>query len=110
MLKYLLEKEFKQFFRNKALPKMAVVMPFMAILIFPLVANFEIKNINLAVIDNDKSSTSRELVQKIAAGGYFSISEVAASYADALRGVELDRSDIIMEIPAQLERNRPKGG
>ncbi len=44
MLKYLLEKEFKQFFRNKALPKMAVVMPFMAILIFPLVANFEIKN------------------------------------------------------------------
>jgi len=110
MLKYLLEKEFKQFFRNKALPKMAVVMPFMAILIFPLVANFEIKNINLAVIDNDKSSTSRELVQKIAAGGYFSISEVAASYADALRGVELDRSDIIMEIPAQLERNLQREG
>ncbi|OJV19797.1 MAG: ABC transporter permease [Bacteroidetes bacterium 41-46] len=110
MLKYLLEKEFKQFFRNKALPKMAVIMPFMAILIFPLVANFEIKNISLAVVDNDKSSTSRELIQKVAAGGYFSISEVASTYTHALRSVELDKSDIIMEIPAHLERDLQREG
>ena len=110
MLKYLLEKEFKQFFRNKALPKMAVVMPFMAILIFPLVANFEIKNINLAVVDNDKSTTSRALVQKIAAGGYFSISQVAATHNEAMRGIELNKSDIILEIPVNLESDLQREG
>jgi ABC-2 type transport system permease protein len=110
MLKYLLEKEFKQFFRNKALPKMAVIMPFMAILIFPLVANFEIKNINLAIVDHDKSSTSRQLIEKVAAGGYFTISDVAESYAEAMNGIEVNRSDIILEIPARLENDLQREG
>lgn len=110
MLKYLLEKEFKQFFRNKALPKMAVIMPFMTILIFPLVANFEIKNINLAVVDHDKSTTSRSLVQKVASGGYFRISDVAESNAEAMTGIELNKSDIILEIPPNLERDLQREG
>lgn len=110
MLKYLLEKEFKQFFRNKALPKIAVVMPFMAILIFPLVANFEIKNINLTVVDNDKSTISRELTEKVRSGGYFRISEVADNYQEAMRGIELNTSDMILEIPAHFERDIVKEG
>lgn len=110
MLKYLLEKEFKQFFRNKALPKMAIIMPFMTILIFPLVANFEIKNINLAVVDHDKSTTSRSLVQKVASGGYFRISDVAESNAEAMTGIELNKSDIILEIPPNLERDLQREG
>ena len=110
MLKYLLEKEFKQFFRNKALPKMAVIMPFMAILIFPLVANFEIKNINLTVVDNDKSTTSAGLINKVISGGYFRLVEVAGSYSEAIRGVELNKSDIILEIPSHLERDLTREG
>ena len=105
ILKYLLEKEFKQFFRNRALPKMAVVMPFMAMLVFPLVANFEIKNINLSVVDNDKSTYSQHLIQKIGSSDYFRISEVPETYTQAIRGVELDRSDIILIIPPHFERD-----
>lgn len=65
MLKYLIEKEFKQFFRNKFLPRMVIMLPFMALLIFPLVANFEIKNVKLIVVDNDKSPLSNQLIKKI---------------------------------------------
>jgi ABC-2 type transport system permease protein len=108
MLKYLLEKEFKQFFRSSSLPRMVVVMPFMAVLIFPLVANFEIKNINLAVVDNDKSTYSQQLVQKVSSSGYFRISDVSDSYPQALRSVELNKSDIILEIPPHFERDLAK--
>ncbi len=105
MLKYLLEKEFKQFFRNRALPKMVVMMPLVVVLILPMVANFEIKNLDLTVVDNDKSPLSQKLVSKVTSSGYFRFAEVRGSFTEALRGVELNRSDIILEIPANFERD-----
>ncbi len=104
MLKYLLEKEFKQFRRNSFLPRMVIMFPFMVMMIFPLVANFEVKNINLSLIDLDKSSYSRELVQKIQSSGYFRITHVGDNYKTALETLEADKSDIILEIPANFER------
>ncbi|HOS16362.1 MAG TPA: hypothetical protein PKX15_05080, partial [Bacteroidales bacterium] len=65
MLKYLLEKEFKQFLRNRFLPKFAIIFPFAILSIFPLVTNTEIKNIRLCVVDNDKSGYAYRLTEKI---------------------------------------------
>jgi ABC-2 type transport system permease protein len=104
MLKYLLEKEFKQFFRNNFLPKLVTIFPFAILLIFPLVANMDVKNINLSIVDNDRSGYSRELIHKIASSGYFSVTNVAGTYTEALSDLEKDRSDIILEIPGRFER------
>jgi len=104
VLRYLLEKEFKQFFRNSFLPRMVIMFPMTALLIYPLVANFEIRNINLSLVDHDKSSYSQELVQKIQSSGYFRITDVSDTYMQALKSVELDRSDLILEIPSGFER------
>jgi len=104
MLKYLLEKEFKQFKQNSFLPKLVVVFPFVALLIFPLVANFEINNINVSIVDNDNSEYSRELIQKINSSEYFNLREITSSYSQSLKNVELNKSDIILEIPSQFEK------
>ncbi|AOW09859.1 ABC transporter permease [Flavobacterium gilvum] len=105
MLKFLLEKEFKQILRNSFLPRLIVAYPLMAILVFPLATNFEVKNINLCVIDNDHSSYSRQLIQKVASGGYFRLTEIAPNYNQALKSIETDKSDIILEIPPYFERD-----
>ncbi|MBA4310844.1 MAG: ABC transporter permease [Chlorobiaceae bacterium] len=105
MLKFLLEKEFKQFFRNRFLPRLVVIFPFVALLIFPLVANFEIKNINLSIIDNDKSSYSQSLIQKIQSSGYFRITDVSETYDGALKNIEINEADIIIEIPNNFEKD-----
>jgi len=105
MLRYLLEKEFKQFFRNSFLPRLVVVFPLTALLIFPLAANFDIENINLSVVDQDKSPFSSSLVQKIQASGYFRVSNVSSNFQQALASIESDESDIILEIPPNFERN-----
>ena len=99
ILRYLLEKEFKQIKRNTFLPRLIVGLPIVAILIYPLVANFEINNINLSIIDYDKGSYARLLVQKVQASGYFRITHVGEDYEESLRSVEADESDIILEIP-----------
>ena len=65
MLRYLLEKEFKQFIRNSFLPKLIILLPFMATLIFPLAANFDVKDIRISIIDHDHSTYSHQLIEKI---------------------------------------------
>jgi len=110
MLKYLIEKEFKQFFRNTFLPKIVIALPFFATLIFPLVANYDIKNINLSIVDNDKSSYSSQLIRKIESSGYFRITDVSSTYSSALKSIEENNSDIILEIPNHFEVDIVKEG
>jgi ABC-2 type transport system permease protein len=45
------------------------------LLILPLAANYQIKNINLAVVDNDHSQYSQILINKITSSGYFRLKE-----------------------------------
>ena len=105
MLKYLLEKEFKQIRRNKFLPRMVFVMPFVALAIFPLVANFSIKNINLSIVDNNHSTYSKRIIEKVISSGYFQLTNVSNNYSDALNSVELDKADVILEIPPRFEED-----
>jgi len=105
MLRYLIEKEFKQIRRNTFIPRLIVMMPLVAMIVFPYAANFDVKNINLSIIDNDKSSYSQELIQKVQSSGYFRISDVSGTYEEALKSVEADRSDVILEIPLNFERD-----
>lgn len=105
ILKYLIEKEFRQIKRNKFLPRAVFGMPFFALAIFPLVANFAIRDINLAVVDRSHSDYSTELIQKVTASGYFQLVSVSDNYSTALREVELDHADIILEIPPRFEED-----
>ncbi len=105
MLTYLLEKEFKQFFRNAFLPRVAVVLPFAAMLIFPLVANFEINNINLCIADLDQSPASGRLVRKVGSSGYFRITGIAENHTEALKEIEQNKADVLLEIPPGFGTN-----
>jgi ABC-2 type transport system permease protein len=103
MLKYLVEKEFKQIFRNPILPRVIIVLPFVILALFPMVANFEIRDLKLSIVDNDHSDYSSDLVQKIAASRYFEITDASENYTDALKSIELNDADIILEIPSDFE-------
>lgn len=104
-LGFLIEKEFKQFFRNSFLPRMLIGFPIMAILVIPWVANMEIKNVNLSVLDFDKSTLSNELITKIQAGSYFNIIHNATSFDSAKECIYRGACDIIIEIPNDFEAN-----
>ena len=77
MLKYLLEKEFKQILRNKFLSKLIFVLPVTTIVIFPFVTNQDVQDVKLAVVDQDRSPLSERLVQKASDSGYFRLADVS---------------------------------
>lgn len=109
-LKFLLQKEFRQAFRDKSILVMIFAMPTIQLLIMPLAANFDVKNVNLAIVDNDHSSYSQKLITKIGSSGYFNITATPVSYKQALPYIEKEKADVIMEIPYGFERNLVKEG
>lgn len=104
-LKFLLQKEFRQIFRNKALLPLLFVVPIVQLLILPLAADYEVKNINIAIVDHDHSTYSQKLVSKIGASGYFKLTDYTNGFNEAFRQIETDQADLILEIPQGFERN-----
>ncbi|MGL4852974.1 MAG: ABC transporter permease [Phocaeicola sp.] len=104
MLRFLLEKEFKQLLRNSFIPRIIVLMPTIMLLIMPWAANQEIKELKLSIVDNDHSSYSERFTQKVTASGYFRLTDISSSNEQALESVEASRSDAILEIQPNFER------
>ncbi|MDR0742977.1 MAG: ABC transporter permease [Tannerella sp.] len=105
MLKYLLEKEFKQFFRNRFLPRLTVLFPVMVMLVIPWITTMDIKNIRVVVADSDRSAYSEQLVRDIDASSYFILEGVFDSYDAALMKIEYGLADAIVEIPYGFEKD-----
>lgn len=109
MIKFLIEKEFKQLLRNSFLPKLVLIFPCMIMLLMPWAVSLEIKNVQLNMVDNDHSPISQRLVNKIASSTYFRLMEVPVSYQAGLKNVELGTADIVLEIPRHFERDWMNG-
>lgn len=104
MIKYLIEKEFKQLFRNAFMPKLIFIFPCIIMILMPWAVNLEIKNINLNIVDNDHSALSRRLVDKIGASTYFHLTMLPDTYEEALYSIEAGSADVILEIPRNFEK------
>lgn len=82
-----------------------MVMPVVQLIILPLAADYEVKNINISVVDHDHSTYSQKLISKITASKYFNLISYNARFSDAYRLIEKDKADLVLEIPNGFERN-----
>lgn len=110
VIRYLIEKEIRQLRRNPFLPKLIIIFPIVVLLVFPWAADFEMKNINLQVVDNDHSPYSARLINKISSTGYFRLAGESQSYSKALKSIESDHADVILEIPQNFENDLVSSG
>lgn len=104
-LLFLLQKEFKQIYRNTLILRMIIAMPLVQLLIMPLAADYEIKNIEIAIVDEDKSSASRQLIQHITASGYFNLINYGTDYKKGMKLIELDQAVLLLQIPVDFDQN-----
>src|SRR5678815_5656698 len=107
-LKFLLQKEFRQIFRDPSILRIIFVMPMIQLLVLPWAADYEVKNIQLAVVDHDHSEYSRRFIEKVTASGYFQLDQYTSSFDRAFAEIEKDNADIIIEIPANFEKDLVK--
>lgn len=104
-LKYIIVKEFRQIGRNKVMLPLLFAMPIIQLIVLSYAADFEVKNINLAVVDHDKSSISRSLINKFTASGYFSLIDGFESTDLAMAEIEKESADMVLNIPQNLEND-----
>lgn len=104
----LLRKEVKLMSRNPIIPKMIFIMPVMVMLLLPLVATMDVRNVDVTVVDNDKSQLSRRLISDMDATEELVVSLVAATHDEAVISVEDGRADVILTIPANWSRDMSK--
>ncbi len=107
-LKFILKKEFRQIFRDPGILRIILIMPVIQLLILPWAADYEIKNIKLAVVDHDRSEYSRQLVNKIGSSGYFILTDYSSSYEHSLEQIEKDKADLVLQIPGHFENDLVK--
>jgi len=99
MIKYLIQKEFLQIRRNSFLPRLIIAFPIMIMCVMPWVMNQEVKNIRVSVVDNDRSSVSRQIIHSLEQSNYFIFKGQQPSFAAALKEIEKSRTDMVLSIP-----------
>lgn len=91
--------------RNPFIPKLILVMPVMVMLVLPLVANLDVKDVAVAVIDNDRSQLSRRVIADIDAAEALEVVSVAGSFEEGMALVENKDVDVLLTIPADYSKN-----
>ncbi len=102
---YIIQKEFKQIFRNKGMLPIIFILPLLQLVILSNAATFEIKNIKFSYVDNDKTPFSRALIDKFEASTYFNVQTPYTSQNLANTAMLAGKTDVVLEIPHYFERD-----
>ena len=105
---YIIQKEFRQIFRNKGMLIIIFILPLVQLFMFSNAATFDVKNIPFSYIDYDKTSTSRALIDKFQGTTYFNVLANFPSKKIADEAMIKGDVDVILEIPRHFERNLVK--
>ena len=101
---YILQKEFIQVFRNRTMLPIIFIVPIFQLLVLSFTATFEIKNVNLFVVDQDNSPSSREIIAKFRGSPFFTIADISGSYDQAEQAIINRKAEQLIQIPAGFEK------
>jgi len=107
---YLVRKEFLQIFRDRTTVLQIFMIPVVQLLVLSNAATFDVKRVRMLVVDEDRTTVSAGLVQRLQAGGQFEVVRYEATDA----GIEpalLDREvTAVLHIPRRFEEDLVRTG
>ena len=106
---FLIRKEFIQIFRNKFIGRAIFGVPLVQLLILVPAVTFEIKNVNLAIIDRDMSVESRTLVNQLKGSTFFKLKYSPSSEEEANSLMDREKCDLVLQIPSGFGRDIGNG-
>ncbi|MCK4678452.1 MAG: ABC transporter permease [Bacteroidales bacterium] len=107
-IRYILQKEFIQIFRNRTMLPIIFLVPILQLVVLVHAATLEMKKIEMFVVDNDLSGTSRELVNKFSASPFYVVEQVGFSVKEAEESLKQGSVDVILVIPSDFEKKLHK--
>ncbi|HBQ81607.1 MAG: hypothetical protein A2X05_12575 [Bacteroidetes bacterium GWE2_41_25] len=106
---YLIRKEFIQIFRNKFISKAIFAVPVVQMLILVPAITFELKNVDMVIIDKDLTPVSRGLISKLEGSTFFRIAGTTFSEKEANNLMHHNKCDIILHIPDGFSKDIGNG-
>ena len=102
-------KEFRQIRRDRRTLAILLFVPAFFLLIYGYALSFDIRNIPLAVEDNDRSSASREVISAFVNSGYFDMVATISNQAEIDRLLDEGAARAVLVIPARFGRDVQTG-
>ncbi len=99
VLKALIKKELRRLKRNPFIPKLVVMFPIVIVLVMPWITTMDVRNVEVGIVDYDRSDVSQKIVTRINSSEYLELYEVYSDYPTALTALEDGRIDVILEVP-----------
>ncbi len=108
-IRFLLEKEFLQIFRNKSMIPIMFVMPIIQLLILSNAASFDLREIRYVLVDKDQSVLSRSLAERLQNNPYFVLADVPSDESRAEEYLRSNEATAVIHIPAGMEKSIRRG-
>lgn len=102
-------KEFRQIRRDRRTLTILLFVPAFFLLLYGYALSFDIRNIRLALQDNDRSSASREVISAFLNSGYFDLVTTIQREVDIDRLLDEGEVRAVLIIPARFGRDARTG-
>lgn len=109
IVRFLIQKEFLQIFRNRGMLPIIFLMPVIQLVVLSFAATYELNRADIHLVDRDRSDASRQLVRKLEAGGYFLVTSSSPRTAAGMRDLQSNRADLVLDIPPDFEEKLREG-
>jgi ABC-2 type transport system permease protein len=101
-IRLLIWKEFTQLRRDRSMLPILFIMPIVMLLMFGYVVGSDIKNLKLAVLDNDHSIQSQQVVDAFVSSSYFTVAARPQTEAQLKQALDGSQAIIAIDIPKGL--------
>lgn len=100
---FIIRKEIQQVLRDRILLLQIFIPPLLQLLILSQAMTFEVKQVDLSVVDLDRSAASERLIEQFTASSRFEVALYTASGDRAARSLLTRESNAILRIPSGFE-------
>ena len=102
---FIIQKEFLQIFRDKSMLPIIFMVPIIQMVILVHAATFEIKNIDMIIVDRDLSAISKNLGDKFKGSTFFNVLDYSFEIEKAKEQLEKGDVEFILHVPNGFEKN-----
>jgi len=104
------DKEWLQIRRDFRSLILSLAAPALLIILFGYALTVDVKHVKVTVFDQDRSTSSRNLIQKFAHTEYIDIVDYCDNYQSIDKSINSGKSTLALVIPVNFEKNIKTGG
>ncbi len=98
------KKEFTQLLRDKRLLFVLLFFPIFLLVIFGYAVNFDVKNIQIAVLDKNNTELSRTFVNSMLSSNYFQLAKRLKNDAEIKPTLDKKNAQVVLVIPGDFSK------